>query len=198
MEVGDPRRAYAAFEVFKNGYTSAVLNVEMLRRLVTACGESQYSIPGAHNIYNYLTALNVYPTQDIPIDPQPLCVKLTMNMSHVESIILIEDFMLWLYNFLCDWCVQHETVVVPEEYLIICVRFADGDAAGPHQRMMERKLKELKNLMDIKFTPGLQTFLRPPMNDGRGIAMQITSPSVFNYLLALDKGERGELIVYDC
>ncbi|XP_056004522.1 uncharacterized protein LOC125659318 isoform X3 [Ostrea edulis] len=192
MEVGDPRRAYAAFEVFKNGYTSAVLNVEMLRRLVTACGESQYSIPGAHNIYNYLTALNVYPTQDIPIDPRPLCVKLTMNMSHVESIILIEDFMLWLYNFLCDWCVQHETVVVPEEYLIICVRFADGDAAGPHQRMMERKLKELKNLMDIKFTPGLQTFLRPPMNDGRGIAMQITSPSVFNYLLALDKGERGK------
>jgi hypothetical protein len=188
MEIGDPHRAYAAFEVYKNGSSSAAFDVGMLRRLVTACGESQYSIPGAHSIYNYLTALKVYPTQDIPSKPRPLCVKLNLNMSHVESIILIEDFMLWLYNFLCDWCVLHETIVIPEEYLNVAVRYVDQDSSGAHQ---ERRIKELRSLMDVRFTPPLQTFLKPPRSDRRSLAIQITSPSVFSYMLALDKGERG-------
>ncbi|XP_062567854.1 uncharacterized protein LOC134230092 isoform X2 [Saccostrea cucullata] len=188
LDIGDPQRAYAAFEVFKNGCTGESIDPGMLRRLVTVCGECRYLDPGAHNVYNYLTAQSVYPPQNIPTEPRALCIDLAEHMSLMECVLLIEDFMLYLYSFLCEWCVHHQSCVVPEEYLNVSVRFLNKDLA--HTKM-EKRLKMLRNLLETNLTPGLKAFIRRrrPAEDS---VVQVCSPSLFQYILALDKGERGK------
>lgn len=191
MDIGDPRTAHDAYEVCRNACVAVTSDLGLLQRLVVACGEARY-LTGVRNVFNHLQELNVYPPQEIPHELRPLCINLLVQMSLTECIILIEDFLQWLYKFLCDWCVQNRTCVVPEQYLTLSVRMPSTGGPDPQTRGLDRKLKALKHLMETSLTPALSVFISSQRMDRR---IQVTIPSLFQYLLALDVKEGGKTIV---
>lgn len=184
--------AHNAYEVCRNACVTVTSDLGLLQCLVVACGEARY-LTGVRNVFNHLQELNVYPPQEIPHEPRPLCINLLVEMSLTECIILIEDFLQWLYKSLCDWCVENRTCFVPEQYLTLSVRMPCTGGPDPQMRVLDRKLKALKHLMKTILTPALSALISSQRMERR---IQVSVPSLFQYLLALDVREGGKAIVY--